>query len=153
MQQTFDWLGEEAKMNAIATERTIIYSQTVKQCSPVFATLKSMLGDRKYFILEIPHSCSPSANKKAVLESFRQTDGKIKILVATITFGMGVDCKGVHRTIHFGSSKNIEYFIQESDRAGRDGLQSFSYVLYHGLLLTRVEKDIKNFVKPVQENC
>ena len=108
---------------------------------------------KKYFILEIPHSCSPSANKKAVLESFRQTDGKIKILVATITFGLGVDCKGVHRTIHFGPSKNVEYFIQESDRAGRDGLQSFSYVLYHGLLLTRVEKDIKNFVKPVQENC
>ena len=88
-----------------------------------------------------------------MIQMIRKTDGNIRILVATIAFGMGVDCKGVHRTIHFGPSKNIEYFIQESDRAGRDGLQSFSYVLYHGLLLTRVEKDINNFVKPVQENC
>ena len=30
LQQTFAWLGEEAKMNGIATERTIIYCQTVK---------------------------------------------------------------------------------------------------------------------------
>ena len=73
-------------------------------------------GDRKNVILEMLHSCSPSANKKAVLESFRQTDGKIRILVATIAFGMGVDCKGVHRTMHFGPSKNIESFIQESGK-------------------------------------
>ena len=34
-----------------------------------------------------------------------------------------------------------------SGRAGRDGLQSFSYVLYHGFLITHVEKDTMNFVK------
>lgn len=67
--------------------------------------------------------------------------------MATIAFGMGVDCKGLHRTVHFGPSKNIEAFIQETGRAGRDGVQSLSYLLYHGLLLTHVCQDIREYVK------
>ena len=48
--------------------------------------------------------------------------------MATIAFGMGVDCKGVCRTIHFGPSKNIESYIQETGRAGRDGKQSVAFI-------------------------
>ena len=71
----------------------------------------------------------------------------MRILVATIAFGMGVDCKGVYRTIHFGPSKNIETYIQETGRAGRDGKQSVTYVIYKGLFLNHVDKDMKNYLK------
>ena len=60
---------------------------------------------------------------------------------------MGVNCKGVHRIIHYGPSKNIEAFVQETGRAGRDGHQSNSFLLYHGMLLNHVEGDIKLFIK------
>ena len=63
------------------------------------------IGDRKNVILEMLYSCSPPCNKEAVLKSFRKANGVIHILVATIAFGMGVDCKGVQITIHFGLSK------------------------------------------------
>ena len=141
--------------NGLSTERTIIYCQTIQQCSHIYSTLKSMIGDTIYagklgdnrnVLLEMLHSCSPPSNKEAVLKSFQDPKGVIRILVATIAFGMGVDCRAVHRTIHFGPSKNLEAFVQESGRAGRDGKPSVSYLLYHGLLLTHVEKDIKNFI-------
>ena len=92
------------------------------------------------------YSCSPPSNKEAVLKSFQDPKGVIRILVATIAFGMGVDCRAVHRAIHFGPSKNLEAFTQESGRAGRDGKPSVSYLLCNGILLTHVEKDIKNFI-------
>lgn len=41
---------------------------------------------------------------------------------------MGIDCKGVYRTIHFGPSKSIEAYIQETGRAGRDGNQSVAFL-------------------------
>ena len=76
--------------------------------------------------------------KEAVLSAFQREDSCVRVSVATIAFGMGVDCKGVHRTIHFGPSKNIEAYIQETGRAGRDGKQSVAFLVYHGLLLNHV---------------
>ena len=57
----------------------------------------------------------------------------LQVLIATIAFGMGVNCKGVRRVIHFGPSKNIEQYVQESGRAGRDGEDSTCIILYNGL--------------------
>ena len=109
------WIVEEIKGGK--TEKTIVYCQTIKQCSLIYGLLKSMIGQCMYNassecpVLEMLHSCTPDANKEAVLQSLRKEDGPILVLVATIAFGMGVDCKGVHRTIHFGPSKIVESSI------------------------------------------
>ena len=60
---------------------------------------------------------------------------------------MGVDCKQVQRTLHFGPAKNVECYMQESGRAGRDGCQSTAFLLYQGMQLMHVEKDVKEYVK------
>ncbi|XP_031570761.1 putative ATP-dependent DNA helicase Q1 [Actinia tenebrosa] len=93
------------------------------------------------------HSCTPEPNKNLVLKAFKERDSDIHVLVATIAFGMSIYCKGVHRTIHFGPSKNIESYIQESGQAGRDGEQSSLFILYQGLMLNHVNKDIKEYLK------
>ena len=87
-------------------------------------------------------SCSPQSKKEHILASFQSDQGSIRILVATIAFGMGVDCKQVHRTVHFGPAKNVECYMQESGRAGRDGAQSTAFLLYQGMQLMHVDKDI-----------
>jgi len=64
---------------------------------------------------------------------------------------MGVDSRGVYRVIHFGPSKNIESYIQETGRGGRDGKQTVAHIIYQGLLFNHVERDIKQYVK--SEEC
>ena len=93
----------------------------------------------------------PEANKEAILQAFRGESSGLRVLVATIAFGMGVDCKGVYQTIHFGPSKNIEACIQETGRAGRDGKQSVAFLIYQGILLNHVDRDMKQYVKT--EEC
>lgn len=85
-------------------------------------------------LVEMLHSCTPAANKQQILHSFQSKHGTIRVFIATIAFGMGVDCKGVHRIVHYGPSKNVEAYVQETGRAGRDGRQSHAYILYHGIL-------------------
>lgn len=56
--------------------------------------------------------------KKAILETFPKQDSVLRVVVATIAFGMGLDCPNVRRVIHWGPSSDIESYLQETGRAG-----------------------------------
>ena len=55
--------------------------------------------------------------------------GKIKIMVATSAFGMGVDKQDIQLVVHYEVSSSLEDYMQESGRAARDeNLQANCYI-------------------------
>ena len=80
--------------------------------------------------------------KTEVLEAFSKVTGKIRLVVATRAYGMGVDCPDIRRIIHWGSPSTIEGYVQETGRAGRDGASAIA-ILYN----TKTNRDLTGPMK------
>ena len=71
---------------------------------------------------------TPNSERKNIAVIYN-TKSCLRIVIATIAFGMGIDCADIRQIIHWGVPADAEMYVQESGRAGRDGLQSCAIIL------------------------
>ena len=67
------------------------------------------------------HAKITESQKTTLIVSFSASNGNCRVLFTTIAFGMGINIPDIQRVIHYGPSKDIEEYVQESGRGGRDG--------------------------------
>lgn len=101
----------------------IIYAATRKEVDNLYKDL-SLKG---YSVARY-HAGLSDEERKVNQEEFIYD--RIKIMVATNAFGMGIDKSNIRYVVHYNMPKNIEGYYQEIGRAGRDGEKSECLLLF-----------------------
>ena len=70
-------------------------------------------------------------------------DGKIKVIVATNAFGMGIDKPDVRLVVHLDLPDSLEAYFQEAGRAGRDLQPSEAFLLVADTDIKKLEENIQ----------
>ena len=59
--------------------------------------------------------------KESIVSSFCDPPSPLKVVLATIAIGIGLDSPCVQQVIHWGPSSQLENYVQETGRSGHDG--------------------------------
>ncbi|REC47954.1 RecQ family ATP-dependent DNA helicase [Chryseobacterium pennipullorum] len=120
------------------TDSGIVYVRTRKEAELLTEFLhKNHLKNVDYFHAGLTHK-----EKNARQNLWNSSDQHV--LISTNAFGMGIDKDNVRFVIHYSPAASIENYYQEIGRAGRDGKDSFAYMLWNKQELVNFDQILKN---------
>ncbi|HUF89900.1 MAG TPA: ATP-dependent DNA helicase RecQ [Gemmatimonadota bacterium] len=130
------WLGARKKGQGGHTRREILAlvrrhagESGIVYCMSRRAVESTAAWLSRQGVAAVPyHAGLPEDERAANQEAFAKDD--VDVVVATIAFGMGIDKPDVRFVIHRDMPKDVESWVQELGRAGRDGLPSECFLFY-----------------------
>ena len=161
MEATLGPLLEELQKERNLMDRTLIFCQKYDDVTGIYQYFVSLLGKDavhprhapnlvKYRLVDMFTACTHPSVKQAILAAFTNQESPLRLLIATIAFGMGIDCRDIRRVIHWGPPNDVESYLQETGRAGRDNM-SASAILYCGQHdHTHIDDDMKQYCSNTQ---
>ena len=118
---------------------TIIYCQRLVECGRIYRHLRGSLGREftepvgapdlpQFRLIDMFHSSIDVEIKESILVSFTKPS-QLRVVIATVALGMGIDCADVRQVFQVGPPEDLECYIQETSRAGRDGGHSLAVLM------------------------
>lgn len=157
LEESFDSVITRLQDERTLFPRMIIYGRSFDMCSNLYLLFRSKLGEdftepkdapdlSQFRLVDMYTSIIEKEHKDNILRLFT-TESHLRIVIATVAFGMGVDFPDIRQVIHINAPDDVESYIQETGRAGRDGLPSLALLLHGKGSSHHLTKNIKDYVK------
>ena len=141
IEETFSLLVDELRQKRLHTPRTIVFCRSYEDVGYLYSFITRSLGTEavepigapniaRFRLVDMFTACTEQKVKDVIISNFTQQEAHLRIVIATVAFGMGLDSPNIRRIIHWGTPADIESYIQETGRAGRDGDQSLAKLYY-----------------------
>ena len=132
--------GEILSMR-LAYPKTLIFCRSYTDCAELYKSFRRKMGSyftepcgypdlHQFRLVDMYTRASTKEMNKKVLVSILTPNSKLRILIATTAFSMGIDCHDIRHIIHFGPPSTIIEYVQETGRAGRDGNPAIAQLYY-----------------------
>ena len=158
----FEWLIRELETEQQNTEKVIIFCRRKEHMKELYELFAEHLGDKSYYrptgtepkddrsrLFAMYHKRTHKLVKETIEKEFCKPDGIVRVLFCSIAFGMGVNVRNVYLDIHIGPSADVDDYLQETGRIGRDSQQMSHAVLlkFKGCTGTKnISKDMRSYV-------
>ena len=136
--------------------------ESVKGCAIVYARSRRRTKEVAELLCEAGISATfYHAGLDTVVKDQRQREwqeDKVRVMVATNAFGMGIDKPDVRVVLHIDCPDSLEAYFQEAGRAGRDGKKAYAVLLYNDADQRKLDKRIsdtfpeKDYIRKVYEH-
>ena len=122
----------------------IVYMRSREGCEQLCETLRNQGISASYYHAGLPHA-------ERSMRQEEWTSGKVRVMVATNAFGMGIDKADVRFVVHFTMCDSLESYYQEAGRAGRDGQRSYAVLLSSSDDSSKITKRFDAEFPPLEE--
>ena len=156
LEESFNPLVTRIRKERKLFPKMIIYCRTFEECSSLYIFFRKKLGADftepvgapdlpRFRLIDMYLSCTDKVVKDSIISNFT-CPSHLRVVIATVAFGMGIDCPDVRQVIHLGPSSDIESYVQETGRAGRNGMQAMALLLRNAKTEKYGDKSMKEYV-------
>ena len=158
-----DPIIEELCTHKTKTDRTLVFCHSYADVINLYQTAALQLNEKgSFYVTPSPSmkksecrlcdkydACTALDVRKNIISSFTNPEGVLRLVFATTAFGMGIDSPNIRRVIHWSPPNDIEMYVQESGRGGRDNERAVAIMYYSEHDLRNVSEDMKLYCQNV----
>ncbi|XP_062605789.1 probable ATP-dependent DNA helicase RecS, partial [Saccostrea cucullata] len=133
-EEELQWVQDAVEKYGILCKKIIIYVNSISACEGIYIWLHSTLCKNAYSggvclenrLVEMYHASTDVESKGRIMESFCRPGCTVRVLIATVACGMGMDIPDIALCVLWGLPPSMMQMWQEIGRCGRDGRDSLA---------------------------